>query len=314
MTTLGLNQQKYGTHEMISETIRRVGGTQDLLGESPCWDVGHASQAAVVCWIDALAGTLWRHNPVNGITLRHSLPAPIGSIAPCVGDALVIALKHSFARYDLNTCALEVLGTIDIDHPDVRLNDGKCDPFGNFIAGTMHMNRQHGEPALGGIYRLRPTGRVDRIGDAFGLANGPCFSIDGRTLYVADSTVRTIWSFDYSPDAPLANQRPFVLTDGFDSGPDGATVDAQGYVWTVLTRTAKLARFAPDGTLDRLIDMPCTHPTSLCFGGPDFNKAWVTSISKSTRLTGHLPQDGGLFEVCGLPAAGLAPHRFGETP
>ena len=100
------------------------------------------------------------------------------------------------------------------------------------------------------------------------------------------------------------------MTDRFGSGPDGATVDAQGYVWTVLTRTAKLARFAPDGTLDRLVQMPCTHPTSLCFGGPGFRQAWVTSISKSTHLTGPMPHDGGLFEVYGLPVAGLAPHYF----
>ena len=191
-----------------------------MLGESPCWDVGDGSRDAVVCWIDALSGTLWRHNPINGITLRHSLPAPIGSIAPCVGDALVIALKHSFARYDLNTCALEVLGTIDIDHPDVRLNDGKCDPFGNFIAGTMHMNRQPGEPALGGIYRLRPNGRVDRIGDAFGLANGPCFSIDGRTLYVADSP-----SPSASPpsSSPSSSRERFCPARAFDD--DEVVVD-----------------------------------------------------------------------------------------
>jgi len=299
---------------MTTETIRRIGNTKDLLGESPFWDAGGSGPAGAVCWIDSLAGTLWRHHPATGSTIRHSLPAPVGSIAPCASGAVVAALRNGFARYDFTTRAFETLGIIDVDHPDVRLNDGKCDPWGNFIVGTMHINRQPGEAPLGGLYRLRPGGRVERMGGAFGLANGPCFSIDGRTLYLADSTVRTIWAYDYSPDGPLANQRAFVQTETFGSGPDGATVDAHGFVWTVLTRVARLARFAPDGTLDRLVDLPCTHPTSLCFGGPTLDRAYVTSISKSTHLAGPLPQDGGLFEVGGLPAAGIAPHHFADAP
>jgi L-arabinonolactonase len=299
---------------MSTVRIKRIGVTKDLLGESPCWEVGDADTAGVVTWIDSLTGTLWRYALESKVTERHLLPAPVGSIAPCANGNFVVALKNNFARYDLKTRTLEMMGAIDVDHPNVRLNDGKCDPFGNFIAGTMHINRHFGEAALGGIYRLRPDATIERIGEPFGLTNGPCFSLDGKTLYVADSAVRTIWTFDYSPDDLLRNKRAFVQTDAFGSGPDGATVDSQGYIWTALTKAAKLARFAPDGTLDRLLTMPCTHPTSLCFGGPQFETAWVTSISKSTHLNGPLPQDGGLFEVSGLSVAGVAPHRFMSTP
>jgi L-arabinonolactonase len=292
----------------MSVEIRRVGDTKDLLGESPCWD----APAGALCWIDSLAGTLWRMRLATGAIEQHSLPAPVGSIAPCESGAVVAALKNSFARYDFATRELEVLATIDVDHPDVRLNDGKCDPWGNFIAGTMHINRQAGDAILGGLYRLRPDRSVEKIADGFGLTNGPCFSLDGRTLYVADSTVRTIWAYDYAPDAPLANRRVFAKTEEFGSGPDGATVDAEGFVWTVLPRIGKMARFAPDGRLDRMIELPATYPTSLCFGGPRFDVAYVTSISRSTHLAGERGLDGGLFEVRGLPAGGVAPHRFAD--
>jgi len=293
---------------MTAVNIRRIGDTKDLLGESPCWD----ERAGVVCWIDSLAGTLRRLHLATGEIETHALPAPIGSIALCTSGAVVAALKNSFVRYDFAARKLETLARIDIDHPDVRLNDGKCDPWGNFIAGTMHINRQPGDAILGGLYRLRPDRSVERIASGFGLTNGPCFSLDRRTFYVADSTVRTIWAFDYSPQGPLANQRAFVQTEGFGSGPDGATVDAEGFVWTVLTRIGKMARFAPDGALDRMVDLPATHPTSLCFGGARLESAYVTSISKSTRLVGPLSQDGGLFELRDLPAAGVVPHRFAD--
>lgn len=287
--------------------IRRLGETKDLLGESPCWD----ADAQAVCWIDSLAGTLWRLRPDSGELERHSLPAPVGCIAPCRGDAVVVALKDSFACYDFASRELEILARVPLDHPEVRFNDGKCDPWGNFVAGTMHPNRQPGERIVGGLYRLRPDRRVEQLAGDIGFANGPCFSPDGRTLYLADSLERTIWAYDYAPDGPLASKRVFVQTGAYDSGPDGATVDAQGFVWSVMVRIGKLARFAPDGSLERMVDLPLTYPTSLCFGGPRCEQAYVTSISKSHRLEGRRAEDGGLFEVDGLPAAGRLPHRFG---
>lgn len=295
---------------MAPVQIRRIAESRDLLGESPCW----LERAQALCWIDAIAGTLHRLWPATGEQELHDLPAPAGSIAPCESGAVVVALQHGFGRFDFALRKLETLAQIDIRDPEVRLNDGKCDPWGNFIAGTMQLHRAPDQPAAGAIYRLRPDRRVETLATGFGLVNGPCFSPDGRTFYVADSLLRTIWAYDYAPDAPLANRRVFVQTGRFDSGPDGATVDSDGCLWTALTRVGKLARFAPDGTLDRLLDVPATHPTSLCFGGPRFEAAYLTSISKSFRLVGPQPQDGGLFELRGLPAPGLAPHRFRDVP
>ncbi|MFM9924496.1 SMP-30/gluconolactonase/LRE family protein [Variovorax sp. H27-G14] len=296
---------------MDAFTVREIGTTRDLLGESPCWD----ARSGAVCWIDSLAGTLHRHWPGNdGATSaaeQHTLPAPVGSIALCDSGAVLVALKHGFARYDIGTRTLQAITQIDTDHENVRLNDGKCDPWGNFVAGTLHVHRQPDEPIGGGLYRLRPSGQVELLAQGFSLTNGPCFSPDGTTFYVADSPLRTIWAYDYSPTGPLTNKRVFAQTESFASGPDGATVDAQGFVWSVLPRVGKMARFAPDGTVERVVELPATHPTSLCFGGALLDKAFVTSLSKSTNLSGDRPQDGALFELSGLPAPGLSPHRFG---
>jgi len=289
--------------------ITRVGTTQDQLGESPCWD----ADAQALNWIDALAGTLWRLKPGAGEAERHPLPAPVGSIAPCRSEAVVVALRHSFARYDFATRTLAHLADIPVDHPKVRFNDGKCDTAGNFLAGTMHVDRQAGERVEGGLYRLRPDLRVEHLADDIGFANGPCFSPDGRVLYLADSLERTLWAYDYDPGGPLRNKRLFAKTHVFDSGPDGATVDAQGFLWTVLTRAARLARYAPDGTLERLVELPMSYPTSICFGGPRLEHMYLTTISRSARLEGHKAQDGGLFVITGLPAAGRLPHHFADV-
>ena len=295
----------------METSIRRIGQRKDLLGESPCWD----ASAAAIWRVDSLAGVACRITvePDAGVEELHELPAPVGSIALCERGDIVVALKDRFARYDPATRQLDTIARIDVDHPAVRLNDGKCDPWGNFIAGTLQVHRVPGKPALGGLYRLAPGGQLEVLERGNGLTNGPCFSADGRTLYVADSSigVRTVWAYDYAPDGPLTNRRMFLQTESFGAGPDGAAVDEEGFLWIALPRIGHLGRFAPDGALDRMLKMPATHPTSLCFGGLALDRLYVTSISRSTNLTGPLPDDGGLWEVRGLPARGITVGRFG---
>jgi sugar lactone lactonase YvrE len=119
-----------------------------------------------------------------------------------------------------------------------------------------------------------------------------------------------IWAYDYERDGPLRNKRVFVDTTALNSGPDGATIDAQGYLWSVMVRTGAIARFAPDGTIERRIEMPIRHPTSVAFGGPDLDILYVTSISQSTNLADDHPDAGGLFAIEGLGIKGVPPRRF----
>ena len=78
----------------------------------------------------------------------------------------------------------------------------------------------------------------------------------------------------------VSNRRSFTSFEGRDGAPDGATVDAEGYVWSALVYGGKLLRFAPDGSLDREIDMPVKKVTSVMFGGPDLDVLYVTSMAK----------------------------------
>jgi sugar lactone lactonase YvrE len=72
----------------------------------------------------------------------------------------------------------------------------------------------------------------------------------------------------------------------------------------------KVVRFAPDGSVDRIIDMPVRHPTNVAFGGPDLGTLYVTSISKSPNIAASEPGAGGLYAITGLGVTGLAEPRF----
>ncbi len=287
--------------------IAVVGSTKDLLGESPVWD----DRAQSLYWIDSLAGLIHCLEPQTGAIRTYQVPAPIGSLALRGDGGAVLALRNEFAHYDFAARVSMPLASIGIDHPMLRLNDGKVDPYGRFVAGTMHGGRAEGERPLGGLYRLDASGALEQLETNLAVTNGPCFSPDGRTFYLADSTRRVIWAYDYGRDGPLANKRVFVRTDSLGSGPDGATVDAEGFLWSVLVRIGMIARFAPDGTLVRTVEMPIRHPTSICFGGANLDVLYVTSISRSTSLSDDSPHAGGLFSIEGLGVKGLPVERFG---
>jgi len=95
----------------------------------------------------------------------------------------------------------------------------------------------------------------------------------------------------------------FVEVEPGHGGPDGMTVDAQGYVWSAQFDRWCINRYAPDGKLERSIRMPVQRPTSCMFGGADLSTLYVTSASMD--LTPPQPQAGGLFAlepgVRGLP-------------
>ena len=286
--------------------ITRIGATTDQLGESPVWD--DCTQS--LHWIDSLAGLIRRLSPATAAIEEFPVPAPIGSMALAPNGDAVLALRHGFARYDFRTQGLTIGPSIGLDHPMLRLNDGKADPFGRFVAGTMHGGRTEDEKPLGGLYRIDASGTIEQLETDLAVTNGPCFSPDGRTFYLADTARRVIWAYDYRSDGPLANKRVFADMDPLGSGGDGATVDAEGYLWTALVRIGAIARLAPDGTMVRRIDMPVRHPTSVTFGGAGLDVLYVTSISRSTHLADDSPAAGGLFAVEGLNVAGLPAHRF----
>jgi sugar lactone lactonase YvrE len=288
-------------------SITHLGETKDRLGEGPLWD----TESQRLFWIDSLGGVLHRLDPVSGAREDFAVPAPIGSLALCRSGGAIISLQDAFHRYDFASGEARLVAGLGIDHPDVRLNDGKVDRQGRFLAGTMHGNRQPDEKVLGGLYRLDADGTATLLLEDIATTNGPCFSPDGRILYVADSSRQVIWACDYDTQSGTpSRQRVFADLKPLATAPDGATVDAEGHLWSALVRTGQIGRFDPAGQLVQRIDMPVSYPTSLAFGGPGLDVLYVTSISATLRYVAREPEAGGLFAIEGLGVTGLPEPRF----
>jgi sugar lactone lactonase YvrE len=275
---------------------------RDLLGESPVWD----ARAQALFWVDTRRRRVqcWR----EGEPLRHwDTPSDVGSIALAAPGRLVLALEDRVAALDLASGQVQTIAHIAHPRPAMRLNDGRTDREGRFVFGSMVLHRRDPEGAL---YRLETDGRVTQLLGGIALANSTCFSPDGRTLYFADSLSGQVRAWDYAVDGTLSNERLFADTQPLGSGPDGATVDADGGVWVALVMTGELARFSPEGRLLQRLVLPVPHPTCPCFGGADLDTLYVPSI----RNTGNIvksdhPDAGALVRVRGLGQRGLP-----ETP
>ncbi len=285
--------------------IERVGETIDLLGEGPLWDV--AEQA--LYWVDSRGAKIRRLDWATGARRDWAVPDMIGSMALREGGGAILALRTGVHTFDFDTGEATLLSDPESGDPTTRFNDGKVDRQGRFLTGTME-TRIRGE-ARGSLYRLDPDLTLHRLKGGVVVANGPCFSPDGETFYFADTGRRAIFAYDYATaTGTLGAERVAVDTSPWDSGPDGGTVDSEGFLWSALVHAGRIARFAPDGTLDRMIDMPCTRPASVMFGGPDLDVLFVPSIRDSGNVRGDRPIDGALFAVHGLGVTGLPEPRF----
>jgi sugar lactone lactonase YvrE len=89
-------------------------------------------------------------------------------------------------------------------------------------------------------------------------------------------------------------------------------VDSEGCVWNAQCYGGCLVRYAPDGTVDRVIEVPIKKVTSVMFGGKDLDVLYVTTMGKAgEQFSPTQPKGGGLFAIYGLGIKGLPESRFG---
>ena len=285
--------------------IEVVNADRDQLGEGPLWDV----EEQALYWIDSYGPAVHRLEP-GGRRRTWPLPEHVGSIALREKGGAICSLRSGFHALDFETGTVTKL--VDVgSHPRTRINDGKVDLQGRFIAGSMDYEER--EP-LCASYRLDADHSVTRIDDDIICSNGPCWSPDGSTLYFADTTKRQIYAYDYDmADGSVSNRRVFVdfAALGFHGYPDGATVDAEGALWSCEVYRGRLLRFLPDGRLDRAIGLPVESATSVMFGGPNLDVAYVTSMARPIAGVPPLEDEAGmLFAIYGLGVRGIPEPRF----
>jgi sugar lactone lactonase YvrE len=139
---------------------------QCQLGEGPVWD----ADRGLLWWVDILAGHVHSINPSTGARTRFDAGDAVGAVGLTRSGGLVLALADGFALAGADGQDLTRVPGFSIDRTALRFNDGKPDPWGNFIAGTMARDETGNPP--GSLYRLSPDGAVTELFAGVGLSNG----------------------------------------------------------------------------------------------------------------------------------------------
>ena len=265
------------------------------LGEGPFWD---APEQALY-WVDIAGKQALR---LQGDNVRiWQMPEHVSAFIPCAsGDALV-TLSSGVYRLDLDSPGLDprlTLLCIADPQPGNRPNEARCDALGQLWLGTMQNNiGEQGEDLpikrrSGGLFRVAGDGRVTPLLNGLGIPNTLLWSADGTTLYFGDSLDATIYQYPVAADGflspPEVWRGPHPL-----GGPDGSAMDADGFVWNARWDGSCLLRLAPDGQVDRVIELPVSRPPSCVFGGADLRTLFITSAASPTN---H-PLDGALLSI-----------------
>jgi sugar lactone lactonase YvrE len=294
-----------GCSDLLAITSQPVciAPTGDICGEGAVW---HAACSAVY-WTDINRFLIHRFTLADQCVRTWFFDEPVTALTLTNHDDVLVAVLGSGVILWEPASDLRHNSIFHLEGwPRVRLNDGRADPRGSLWVGSMRNNVNPDGSAgdAGGkdgvLHRLDPDGRAVIHRRNVGISNTLAWSPDHRRFYFGDTLANVIWSYHYDPaTGEICNEAPFF--QDFDRGlPDGSTVDAEGYLWNCRYSGGCIVRIAPDGTVDRVIEMPVKNVTTCTFGGAKLKTLYVTTASApGQRLA------GGLFaiesEVSGQP-------------
>ena len=284
--------------------MRCVLDAQAKLAECPRWD----EQTQTLYFVDIDAFELHAFNiEANSHDIRK-FDEEIGCFALTEQGGFIVAMRSGiYTMADFNA-PLQNYWQADYDQATTRFNDGRCDPAGRFLAGSMYSPKDADDGAL---YQFA-NGRMTLLDKAAWTSNGLAFSPDGQTMYYSDTPRHIVYQFDYDLQTGAAtNKRPFIEFPFGNGRPDGAAVDVEGNYWTALYQGQRVAKISPNGEILAEYQVPALFPTMVAFGGPDMRTLFVTTCrgAHNSEQLETYPQAGGIFAL-DVEVAGQIEARF----
>lgn len=276
------------------------------VGESPVWD----DRRGELLFVDMVRASVHRFSPATGSTRSFDVPFPVSCVALRQDDdGLILAGGRSFFVVDRDGAQLSSFGEFRLLAEDVAFNDGKVDPRGRLVVGSMD---ERGERPTGALYMLEADGSVRVLLEQVTISNGLAWSLAGDTCYFIDSVCHLVEAFDVDAESGrLSNRR--AVTAIADSVPDGMAIDAEGLLWVACWGGGRVDRIDPaTGTVCETIPLPVSQVASVAFGGDALDQLFITT-ARDGLDAGQLELEdhaGDLFVA--IPGArGLPTCRFG---
>jgi len=271
--------------------IRCIAPTGDWCGEAATW----CDSDATLYWSDVNRFLIHALDTRSKAVKTWLFDEPVVALSLTDNDdELLVALGSRLIFWNRKTDVRRDQGFRCKGWPDVRLNEGRAGPNGEFWIGSMANNvGPNGEvmdsrPGKGELYCIRRGHEPKLFKSELGISNTAAWSPDRKVFYFGDTMKNTVWAYDYDANG-ISGERTFF--SGFSRGhPDGSATDSQGYLWNCRFGGNGIVRVAPDGKIEGVIEMPVSNITTCAFGGEGLRTLFITtaSIKANQRLAGSL--------------------------
>jgi len=315
----------------VSGRVSLVMDSKRPLAEGPIWD----DIAQHLLYIDIVRGKILIYRPRDESHVEFHLRGMVGTIVPvknacgALTDRVLAAMQRGICLVSIKDGkVLEWLGNPKEEQHKFgnRYNDGKCDPAGRLLCGTMDV---FCEPGQGAVYSIEATAastsqesgtRFRQVISSANIPNGIAWSKDGKTMFWTDTTSvpKRIDAWDYDASSgQMKNRRAAVYftTDGF---PDGFTIDSKDRLWVAKWGGSCIECYDPQLGADapplHSFQLPASQVTACAFGGPNLDQLYVTTArcGLSRQQQEEQPLAGGLFRIdfTGTDIRGVPASRY----
>ena len=268
-------------------------------GEGPFWD---ATRGRLLL-VDMLAGAIVEVDPA-GTTRRHEIGGVVAVIRARRSGGFVIATEHGFRFLTADLEPGKTAVTVFSD-PEIRMNEGGCDPQGRFFCGTMAYQQT---PGAGTMYRLDADLSVHRVFGGVTVSNGLQWHSGGRHAYYNDTPTGAVAMLDFDPATGFFGESRTFATVVGPGKPDGMALDEQGGVWVALWGGGAVQRYDASGVLTDRLELPAGQVTACTFGGPDLGTLYITTSRQDLGPQAE-PEAGAVF-AARVPYRGRPPFAF----
>ena len=203
-----------------------------------------------------------------------------------------------FSRSTSADGAITLLADPPFDPRTHRFNETGIDPAGRLWLGEMAdpLPGTDVPPRKGLLHSWTRADGLKTFEVGAYTANGFAWDARGETFMLAHTREGHVERIAFDPGRGALGERAlFVRIDPAIGQPDGGAFDGEGFYWVAIHKGGRLHRYAPDGTLDRVVRLPVDNPTMPAFAGRDLDVLYLTSATHG-KLAGR-PHEGGLFRL-----------------
>lgn len=243
----------------------------NTIAEGVLWD--QASNCLL--WVDIEEGQVFEYYPQDEVTEIYEVDDYATTVVLWETDTLLVSGQRNLYLLHRKTKEKSLFLTIPNIPNEYRLNDGKLDPMGRLIIGTMLMT---GSKAEGELFCITRDKQITPILGGIGCSNGICFTEDSKIMYYIDTPKNRVDAFRFNlATGEISDRVTAVDTSDFSGLPDGMTMDKKGMIWVAMFGGYSVLCFDPKTSeLLALVNLPVEKVTSCTFGSN--NTLYISTV------------------------------------